>query len=418
MPAYDALRESAGIVHRPRAPGNHSDGLTLLACLRHAADAGRALARRRDGLIWERGATSRHSHMARLVAETRIALVDAEHVIEPVCEHLVEHGARLERDGADWVLVWPTGEIRLSASPGQLLARASADDREGLFLLRLGVASHVQEFTREGRPEIAWTGDGSDIRTPPNYRAARVAAAREITPHMRRITLEGDDLARFMTDTALHVKLLLPSDPAGPLWEPTVGADGAVVWPAAEGAVRRTYTIRGYDAARGALDVDVALHDDPGPGARWAVEARPGDRVGVMGPGGGGAPRADWMLLAGDETALPAIARILETAPTTARGVAIIELGDDRDRQDFVKPDQVDVVWLRRSDGGLAEAVRERFRPDEGASRFLWAGCEFGDFKSIRRFARREVGLSRDEHLVAAYWRRGAAEGDAKASEK
>jgi len=356
--------------------------------------------------------------MTRLVAETDIALADAEAIVGPVCEHLAEHGAAVDRDGDAWILTWPQARARLRADGGRLTARAEADDRESLYLLRFGIASHVMEFAGEPSPSIAWSGDGRDIVTPPNFRMATVAAVTEVTPHLRRVTLAGEDFERFMTDEALHVKFIVPLRKGEAVTSPSIGPDGLVVWSkdGKDTSVRRTYTVRRYDRRAGAIDVDVVLHDDPGPGARWALDASPGDEIGVTGPGGGGVPRADQILLAGDETALPAISRILETAPPAVRGTAIIEIGGEDDQQSHIRPDGVELIWLRRDRGdpSLADMVESTPFANGSTSRFLWAGCEFDDFKRIRAHARKTLGLTKAEHLVVAYWRRGSAESEPK----
>ncbi|CAH1650884.1 Fe(3+)-hydroxamate ABC transporter permease FhuB [Hyphomicrobiales bacterium] len=83
------------------------------------------------------------------------------------------------------------------------------------------------------------------------------------------------------------------------------------------GLARRVYTIRAIDHARKELAIDVVLHDDS-VGSNWARNAEPGDRAGLLGPGGGDVIPADWYLLCGDETALPAIARIAAELPAGA----------------------------------------------------------------------------------------------------
>jgi NADPH-dependent ferric siderophore reductase len=59
-------------------------------------------------------------------------------------------------------------------------------------------------------------------------------------------------------------------------------------------------------------------------------------------------PPADWYLLAGDETALPAIGRMLEDVPTTARVVVRIEVDSLADRQPLHSAAALDLQWLSR----------------------------------------------------------------------
>ena len=180
----------------------------------------------------------------------------------------------------------------------------------------------------------------------------------------------------------------------------------------------RKYTVRSLDLAAGTLDIDFVLHEDAGPGSDFAARAVAGDLVGVVGPGGGGLAAADWYLFAGDETALPAIARMLEALPAEARGHAFLEVADAAEVQPLAAPPGIAVAWLLR-DGKAAgtttlliDAVRATAFPAEGERVYLWAGCEFEAFRAIRAFARQEKRLSNSQHLVVSYWRRGTTEAD------
>ena len=168
-------------------------------------------------------------------------------------------------------------------------------------------------------------------------------------------------------------------------------------------------TIRRIDAGAGTLDIDFVLHAASGPGGDWAKTAMAGARIGMAGPGGRSAQTADWMLLAGDETALPAIARILEALPSTTRGLAIITVDSDREIVALQHPPAFEIRWLvRQSDSeGFAASVMDVKVPEAG-TRFCWAGAEFQDIQSIRRHWR-GIGLTSNEQLAVAYWRSGEA---------
>jgi NADPH-dependent ferric siderophore reductase len=143
------------------------------------------------------------------------------------------------------------------------------------------------------------------------------------------------------------------------------------------------------------------------------MKARPGDIVGITGPGGGETPAADWYLLAGDETAVPAISRILADLPASAQAVVRIEVADAAEEQPLASAANVDLAWLHRGEAApgtsplLEETVRGIAIPDDGRRVFAWAACEHRTFRAIRKFMRGERGLTRDQHMVAAYWRRG-----------
>src|SRR5437016_8029111 len=92
-------------------------------------------------------------------------------------------------------------------------------------------------------------------RTPP--RLLRVRRTRQLTPHMRRITLAGEALAGFPTDSdGGHIKLLLPRPGQVEPVLPTLGPDGPI-WPADDiRPIARTYTVGRHDPAAGELDID------------------------------------------------------------------------------------------------------------------------------------------------------------------
>ncbi|WP_030559859.1 siderophore-interacting protein, partial [Streptomyces exfoliatus] len=109
------------------------------------------------------------------------------------------------------------------------------------------------------------------------------------------------------------------------------------------------YTVRRYDPASGEIDIDIAWHDG-GLASDWASAARPGAVVHVAGPPGGliVPPTYDRYLLAGDITALPAVARWLEEMPRTARGWAFVEVADASQEIELWAPEGVEVRWLHR----------------------------------------------------------------------
>jgi NADPH-dependent ferric siderophore reductase len=244
------------------------------------------------------------------------------------------------------------------------------------------------------------------LPNPTNYRAARVLRVRNITPGMRRLTLVVDDASRFDAHD-LHVKLVIP----GPGRSQTHPSSGHFAAHDPDVAVR-TYTIRHVDVAAAEIDIDMVRHIDAGPGAQLADTATVGDAIGLIGPGGRNVNRADWTLLAGDETALPAIGRILEEMPRCAQGNAIIEIRDEAERQPLIAPVGVVVRWLIRSAAPsgrdmLLDAVCTTPVPTQG-SVFAWAGAEFDTIQAIRAHWR-SLGLGKDRQLAVAYWRRGHA---------
>jgi len=239
-----------------------------------------------------------------------------------------------------------------------------------------------------------------------------VVAVAEVTPSVRRVTLSGTPAA--VAAAGPTVNLLVPRvGDAAPRW-PHVARDGRIVWPeGSHGLSLRSYTARRQDPAAGTVDIDFVLHGD-GPAAGWAAAAAPGALLGVAGAGALGERPAGYLLLAGDETALPAISRILAAAPPTTGGLALIEVADAAEEQPLATPAGITVRWLHR--GGiapgestlLADAVAALDRP-EGDDVFVWVAAESGVVRTVRADLRGRWGLGRAQHHAIGYWRRGRA---------
>ncbi|GGA84642.1 NADPH-dependent ferric siderophore reductase [Brucella endophytica] len=348
-----------------------------------------------------------------LSATTRVTLSQPHVIMSRLLEHFAEHGAitTAERGGE---IALSYGRAVVEADDESLTFLAEGEDDTGLAYVKYAVAEHLLEFADGQTPRIVWSGHGAAGSPLPYFREMRVVSSRNITPHMRRVMLRGKDLQRF-THGGLHVRLIFPpKGVAQPQW-PVTGEDGRPVWPDGEHKLtHRIYTIRNLDVERGEVDIDIVLHEgDETPGSSFALNASEGDLVGMTGPGGGSLQEADWYLFAGDETALPAIGRILEDLPVHVKAVVRIEVDSAAEEQKLYSSADIDLVWLHRNgrEAGtttfLADAVRAVEFPADGTRIHAWAGCEFSAFRAIRTYLRKERKLDKQEHLVVSYWRRG-----------
>jgi NADPH-dependent ferric siderophore reductase len=239
-----------------------------------------------------------------------------------------------------------------------------------------------------------------------------VAAVTQVTPSVRRVLLAGT--AAAVTAAGPTVNVLVPRvGDLAPRW-PHVARDGRIVWPdGAHGVSLRSYTARRQDPAAGEVEMDFVLHGD-GPAAAWAGAAEAGALLGVAGGGSLGHRPAGRLLLVGDETALPAISRILAEAPPTAVGIALVEVAGPEEEQPLTAPAGVTVRWLHR--GGtppgestlLADAVAGLDRP-KGDDVFAWVAAESATVRTVRAHLRGDWGLGRSQHHAIGYWRRGRA---------
>ncbi|NEE06368.1 siderophore-interacting protein [Streptomyces sp. SID7499] len=258
-------------------------------------------------------------------------------------------------------------------------------------------------------------------RQPRRLHTAQVVRTERLTPHMQRVVLGGEGLAEFTAGTCTdhYVKLLFP--PTGVTYpEPFDLQRVKDELPREQWPVTRTYTVRQWDAEHRELTLDFVIHGDEGLAGPWAVRVRPGETVRFMGPGGAYAPDpdADWHLLVGDESALPAIACALEALPRGARAYAFVEVSGPEEEQKI--DSDVDVVWLHRGGRPLGEALVEAVRnlefPEGRVHAFVHGEAHF--VKQLRHLLRVERRVAREDLSISGYWRKGHNEDGWQASKR
>lgn len=242
--------------------------------------------------------------------------------------------------------------------------------------------------------------------------SARVLRTDRLTPHMIRVVVGGPELAGLPVGafTDHYVKLLFPVpgvDYPEPMDLDAVHRD----LPRAQWPRLRSYTVRGWDPVALELTIDFVHHGDEGLAGPWAAAARPGDQVRFLGPGGAYAPSpaADWHLLVGDESALPAIGVALERLPAGAPARVFVEVDGPAEEQKLTTDAAAEIVWVHRAGRptgeGLVAAVRA-FKFPPGAVHAFVHG-EAGFVKELRRLLRVDLGLRPDQLSISGYWRRG-----------
>lgn len=330
---------------------------------------------------------------------------------------------------------------------------------------------------------------------------AEVVAIEDLSPTFRRIVLGGEG----MQDYGLHehpldrrFKLIIPPGGGDPVFdlsgflEEQAGKDVSwyQAWLQLDEDIRgamRTYTVRDWRDDARELVVDMVLHVDEdghsGPAAQWAMDAGIGSKLHLIGPSRRAEPNrggiefdhgsARDLLLVGDETAVPAIASILdhlaEVDPSRAdggvRGRAIMEVPTADDVLDVRAPEGIELIWLPREDRAIGElmapAVQDAVRAEQkvladagidagGSSAaqdyeevdidsrilwdvpqaltqsaqgsgtevekderpfYAWIAGEASVVRGLRRYLVREVGVDRKQVAFMGYWRIGKAEG-------
>lgn len=245
---------------------------------------------------------------------------------------------------------------------------------------------------------------------------AEVRAVEDIHPHLRQITFGGGDLETFAPagpDTFIYV--LLP-----PPGRDELTIDQSFTWIGyyemsdEERPVGAYYTLRRWRPEVAEIDMLFVLHGDEGPASRWAKQAAPGQPVALWGPRTAWHPPADTdsYLLVADDTGLPAVAVILETLPADARVRVVAEVDHEAEQPALRVGPNVEIVWCHRNGAeagtttNLPDAVRSLELPS--GTPYVWGGGESRTMTAVRTYVRHEVGLSREQVSLVAYWRHAA----------
>lgn len=248
------------------------------------------------------------------------------------------------------------------------------------------------------------------VRHPLKLRLLQVARVHDVTPHLRRVTLAGEDLHDFVSASFDdHVKLFFPAPGEERPELPALGPNGVEFREGVPRPLMRDFTPRRYDHHARELDLEFALHD-AGPATEWAARARPGDWLGVGGPRGSLVIGTgfDWHLLIGDESALPAIARRLEELPATTQAIAVIEVDDAAAQPVLRSAAALALHWVhRRAGDDLVQTLRGLTLPD--GQGYAWAAGEGARMRAVRACLIDDLGLDKRQLRASAYWKQGAA---------
>jgi NADPH-dependent ferric siderophore reductase len=230
-------------------------------------------------------------------------------------------------------------------------------------------------------------------------RMTQVNQIIELSPHLRRIVLTGNDLLGFPQGMeSAHVKVILPQPgQEKPKLEKYLGSEK---W-------MRSYTIRNYNPINSNLAIDFAINDHSGLATYWAANANVGDYLGIAGPGETKYTKydADWHLIIGDLTALPAIATTLEKMPSDANGYVIAQVPTEQDIQSLKTPQNIHINWVINADlskNMLLETLQKlKWLQGEPA---IFIATETKQMKAMRKYVELQPGFKRELMYASAYW--------------
>ena len=340
-----------------------------------------------------------------------LAAIITARTANPAPDDLIADLARLTReadlivqDGPDSLTVTaPLARLSLDRTAGAIALRLEAEDDTALFHFREYLLWLLDDVAPGLSTGLSWQGDIPRNSAPPNFQTATVRAVRRVAPRFLRVTLECANIARLIEERGMHFSLLIPPQGRTPVW-PRLDENGRAVWPKGADALHRAaYTFVSLDAQTGTFDFDVFEHDG-GRATDWARTAQPGDPVALTGPGSGDLPDTTALLIAGDETALPAIRRILEQADPETTGTALVEVGHPNDICPLTRPAGMTLTWLIRDHGEtLWQRLESEPLPDSPTP-FVWIAAEKDLVRRAKARFEGELGLPRAQTYLAYYW--------------
>jgi NADPH-dependent ferric siderophore reductase len=277
------------------------------------------------------------------------------------------------------------------------------------------------------------------VAAPFRFFSLHVVRTRQISSSLVRVSFSGEDLRHFFSDGRdQSLSLFLPqpgqSEPAVPFelgWgspRSSEAESGGGWWqgwrelPDDVRAVMRSYTLRALRREPDEIDIDFVLHTPAGPACAWAARAAAGDRVVLLGPAiaDNRAIRfrppqdTDLVVLWGDESALPAIASILESLPAGQRTRVWLQVHDAGDVQELATAADAEITWTVGE--SPLDALRGAQLPP-AAHPYVWIAGESGSVKALRRHFVRERGVDRRRVTFVGYWRQGLTEEQLRESE-
>ena len=240
----------------------------------------------------------------------------------------------------------------------------------------------------------------------------RVESIEWPTPTLARVVLNGDGLADYapVPYSDSYVNVAIP--PPGAPYSAPFALDDLRSLPREQRPFRRRITVRRWEPASRRLTLEFVTHGDEGSAGPWAASAREGDALVFSGPAGAYRPdpAADWHLMVGDESALPAIAASLDAVPPGASVVVRLVCDGPDHELELTTPGRLDVAWLHRTGGPgdadlLADAVAALAFPPGRAHAFVHG--EAGEIRAVRRHLLADRGLDAEQLSCSPYWRRG-----------
>jgi len=250
------------------------------------------------------------------------------------------------------------------------------------------------------------------VRIPTSVVHAVVTNVEQYRPHVRRITLCSPEFHGWLAGIPdQFITFLFPfGDRKTPVVDRSFDFDNWFAMPEELRPHARNYSVRSWRPDANEIDVDMIVHGDHSQGARWALNAEPGDALAIWGPRTAyyPPPNSAWQLLMADETGLPALSAILDRLDAGVSVRVVAEVDAPQSEYPLESRASVEVTWLHRGSPatGKSDAMIDTVRAIEvpDVVRYAWGGAEFRTMEAIGKYLRREAGFRPGDVSVIGYW--------------
>jgi len=348
-----------------------------------------------------------------LSSSAYVEVSNAQSMFEHLIEHALEHDAPVERTSeTNASILVGNNSINLAAGALGLQLTVTAESESILYFLKESAVKHLAELNDGAAAALIWDEtqkNAGERARPVNFHVMKVVARSEPAEGMIRLRLAADRPIGHLTGPGIHVKLMCPAA-AGrtPVW-PSSASNGLTLWPEGEDELHvRYYTIKSLDLDAGTIDVDIVRHRG-GIIAEWAQAAVTGDEIGLMGPAGGERPdNVKTVLLAGDQTALPALARYLEDLAPDVSGHVIGEAQSLEDLKAYLPETSLNLHAIAGDDFAQSIVGTARELGTASPPQFAWFAGEHEAAQNMRKLFKTAFKLQKGDQFAITYWRRGS----------
>lgn len=250
------------------------------------------------------------------------------------------------------------------------------------------------------------------VRHPIKIRMLEVLKTEWLTPYIKSITLTGENLDDFISESFEdHVKLYFPPSgkikPSLPQLNPNGSLDTSGM---KDGTIVRDFTPRRFNTLKKEVEFQFFIHHDR-PASTWAVQAQPGDFIGMSGPKKSLIipTEFDWYLMLGDETAIPALGRFLDELSTERSVTVVIETDQPAPSSLFKSAKNFHIQWVNKSlnPTSLHDYIAQWSIPSgEG---FVWGAGEYAIMRALYSELINTKKIDKSRMRISSYWEKGEA---------